>query len=306
MMNSLGIGIPNMHFKQMQEDQKVAISELVATIDRIRENNGATGSAYDERTTGERVMTGEQKLDNFMAEANAILTAAYTVFSRELANANKKANFNQELEPAPTVEIPKLTRLEEFKAGWMQAMADIKAEYDKTMGDLIYVGKTAGREVAEAFGNTFNTFFVDVIEGRLQSFKDYLLSFLKDIGMAASKMTSQYITGTAVSAISTYFGGGGQTFSDTNAPGAYSGNMHLTSTNYLGTDFSTPKVGTGTVLRQKSGFSVNIQNNTGTDIRDNQVSVQQDTSGMVMNVVLDNISRNKGGSRDTLRGLLAT
>lgn len=51
------------------------------------------------------------------------------------------------------------------------------------------------------------------------------------------------------------------------------------------------------------GVVVNIENNSGTDITQDNVSTSQDGGTMVVNVVLDAIARNKGGMRDSIKGV---
>lgn len=52
-----------------------------------------------------------------------------------------------------------------------------------------------------------------------------------------------------------------------------------------------------------SNVVVNIQNNSGTPVSDDNVSTSFDGGTMIVNVVLDAITRNKGGMRDAVRGV---
>ncbi|MEW5832141.1 MAG: tape measure protein [Campylobacterota bacterium] len=52
-----------------------------------------------------------------------------------------------------------------------------------------------------------------------------------------------------------------------------------------------------------SNVVVNIQNNSGTPVSEDNVSTSFDGGTMIVNVVLDAITRNKGGMRDTIRGV---
>lgn len=52
-----------------------------------------------------------------------------------------------------------------------------------------------------------------------------------------------------------------------------------------------------------SNVVVNIENNSGTAVTQDNVSTQFDGSTMIVNVVLDAINRNKGGMRDSIKGV---
>jgi len=52
-----------------------------------------------------------------------------------------------------------------------------------------------------------------------------------------------------------------------------------------------------------SNVVVNIENNSGTPVSDNDVSQSFDGGTMIVNVVLDAISRNKSGMRDSIKGV---
>ena len=145
----------------------------------------------------------------------------------------------------------------------------------------------AAKQLAQSMSSAFNEFFIDAIEGRIKQFKDYLLDFLKSIAKAMSKMLSDIL---AQKLLFSFIGplggspGGGQPMTPSG------GNVLLNN-----------KALTG--ARGKS--SVEIINQSGVPMQAEVASQTTDIGGTVMTIVMDGISRNKGGSRDALKGILA-
>jgi len=121
--------------------------------------------------------------------------------------------------------------------------------------------------------SAMNSFFFDAIDGKLKQFKDYLLSFLRDIARALTQVLTQRIVIGALSAL---------------APGAL---PQTQPANNKASGFSQPNV----TIMNNSGMPVEGSASMGTDSMGNAV----------MSIVLDAVSRNKGGSRSMLRGMLA-
>lgn len=239
------------------------------------------------RPSNRYLSESDAKLRDVMAGFNRLSNR----FAEERRAVDTSSNYDETLNNKDDIR----SGYEQFRNGWLEAMKEVEEGFSKTVGNMTAIGKQAGTSIASAFADTFNTFFVDVIENRLESFKDYLLSFLKQIAVSASGMASNYITMAATSAIRSYMSpaNNGMFYTDSFSSGGIGSDL-LTGSNQ-------PMMAT---MGGRGKAVINVQNNTGTPIEANQVSMQQDSSGMVMNVVLDNLARNKGGSRDAMRGLL--
>jgi hypothetical protein len=127
--------------------------------------------------------------------------------------------------------------------------------------------KEIGMETAKSMSSTFNTFFVDVIEGRMKSFSDYLLSFLKDIASALSRIMSQMIVESAVKGIGGLF------------------------------QPATPSGGAS-----NKAMRVEVINQSGQPVQGN-AKTSRDAGGLVLSIVLDAINRDKGGMRTAIKGV---
>lgn len=78
-------------------------------------------------------------------------------------------------------------------------------------------------ETANAMSQSFETFFFDAFEGRLKSFQDYFLSFLKAIQQALAKVLAQQVAMGMISGVMGLFrGGASPAVSNTPSGGGYS------------------------------------------------------------------------------------
>jgi len=177
-------------------------------------------------------------------------------------------------------------QVRETKAGFFDGMryqlADMEEDFNATWGRISQVGEQSAKIMASAMSGAFNNFFMDAVEGRLKQFKDYLLGFLKDIAAAMSKVLAEQMT--------------------INLLGAALGTRMTGGT---GTPAASAAIGGRGKAGGVSSPSVQIINNTGTPMQGSAQMTTNDMGESIMSVVLDSVYRNKGGSRDMLRGMLA-
>jgi hypothetical protein len=168
-----------------------------------------------------------------------------------------------------------------FFDGMRYQLADMEEDFNATWGRISQVGEESAKVMAKAMSGAFNSFFMDAIEGRLKQFKDYLLGFLRDIAAAMSKVLAEQMTINLIgAALGTRMTGG------------------------AGTPAASASIGRGKAGGVSSP-AVQIINNTGTPMQGSAQMTTGDMGEAVMSVVLDSVYRNKGGSRDMLRGMLA-
>lgn len=194
--------------------------------------------------------------------------------------------WNKQVDTLPETVVTAIppTNWDRFWMGFHSGLAEMKRKFFETFKDIEAVGAKSAEIMAKAMSGAFDDFFVDVIEGRMKQFKDYLLSFFKDIGRAISQILSQYLAMQAIGAIMPSFGA---------AKGA--------------APATGAAAGAAAGMKGKAmGTQIQIINNTGTPVSGSAAYSQNDAGEMVMSIVLDHISRNKGNSRDFLRGALAT
>jgi hypothetical protein len=177
-----------------------------------------------------------------------------------------------------------------FTTGWRVAMGQITEDFNQTFGSMVALGRESAKEIAMAMSDSFNDFFVDAIEGRIRQFKDYLLDFFKSIGRAIANMLSQYIAVQALGAIMPGV-----------APAAAAGGA--TAAGGANTAVAVGR-GKATAVGATSP-TIQIINNSGTPLTGTAAYSQTDMGETIMTIVLDAVGRNKGGSRDALRGMLA-
>ena len=166
------------------------------------------------------------------------------------------------------------TQFQRFRVGWAETMKTMGEEFDKKWGEMEDIGKNSAILIAQAMSSAMNNFFFDAIDGKLKQFKEYLLSFLRDIARALTQVMTQRIV---ISALS-------------------------------GMGISAMPQTQPTGLSKASGFSqpnVTIMNNSGMPVEGSASMGTDNMGNAVMSIVLDAVSRNKGGSRSMLRGMLA-
>jgi hypothetical protein len=177
-----------------------------------------------------------------------------------------------------------------FSQNFKAELARMEQDFNDTFDTMAKKGKESAKIVADAMAGAFNDFFIDAIEGRLQQFKDYLLSFFTSIGRAISQILSQYLAVQAIGYIMPGMTGGGS------MPGMGAGGV-------------APGAPAGAARLKAGGGAtpiINIVNNSGVPMEGSASYSTNDMGETVMTVVLDAVGRNKGGSRDALRAMLAT
>jgi len=169
------------------------------------------------------------------------------------------------------------SKMRDFRIGWGQAMKQIEEQWNNSWGEMTAIGKSSAELIARAMASSMDNFFFDAIDGKLKQFKEYLLSFLRDIARAMTQIMTQRIV-----------------------IGALSG---------MGLADPASSMKASPSVRGKAGGvsspAVQIINNTGTPMQGSAQMTTGDMGEAVMSVVLDSVYRNKGGSRDMLRGMLA-
>lgn len=209
------------------------------------------------------------------------------------------------------------------------------AEYDKHIEDKKKLNEWYSASVVKLYeeedeeakkrAEEIKTVFQDAFKGAEDSMVDFVMngkSSMKDLfnsileGLLRMQIRNS-ITQPLMQGLGAMFGGGtAATFHSGYIPSHHDGSMrsderiaklqvgesvisrHGTSKNRdaLAAINRGEKVGGGNVV-------VNIENNSGTDVSQDNVSTSQDGSTMVVNVVLDAIARNKGGMRDSIKGV---
>jgi hypothetical protein len=183
--------------------------------------------------------------------------------------------------------------MEKMREGFRSAIQGMIVDFKEMFDSFEKIGAYAAKTISEAMANGFNEFFIDAMEGRLKQFKDYLLGFFKEIGAAISRLLSQYLAqqllGSALGSM-----GGGPAATGTGNPPSPVANAAYPAGRGKATSGAT------------STPSIQIINNSGTPLQGSSSTQTNDIGETIMVIVLDAVGRNKGGSRDALRGMLAT
>jgi len=179
-------------------------------------------------------------------------------------------------------------------AGWTSAMKELQTEFKS--GFRLAVDAT--RAAAEAMSNSFESFFIDAIEGRLKKLGDYINAFLNDILRAIAQIAARQI---AISAL-TSFG-----FSMAGAPGRASGGPVARGKPYVvgehGPELFVPAQSGSIEPRMKGegvNVSLNVINNTGQQTEVRQEVRKVDHRNYILSVWLDAYNRNEFGLRTAL------
>lgn len=214
----------------------------------------------------------------------------------------------------------KMKKLDKDQADKLKdGMIDVKSVYEdafKSMEDSMVNMFMTGKFEAEDF---FNTIIEGIIRMQIRnSITDPLTKAVGgfDFGSMFSGMFAAYDGGMIPNyAVGGYTGDGGKY----EPKGVVHGGEYVIpqwmvqkSPALIGSLESTRKRGfadggfvSGNVFssNNESNVVVNIQNNSGVPVSEDNVQTSLDAGTMVVNVVLDAITRNKGGMRDTIRGV---
>jgi len=225
-------------------------------------------------------------------------------FEKMIEELRKPTEFQKEVaqamtyDPATYVKRPEAKGWKAFRQGWFDTLEKVQSKFNTVVFNMKNVGIQFAETISTAFADTFEKFFLNVMEGKLGKFTDYLKNILLQVGAIMSKLAAQAMTSQLMSMF--------QRAPSTASGPVYTGDDFTSVSNPLPYNFSnTPGLGsTSTVGGRKARFSVNIKNESGQQVEATNASMSQDPSGMVMNIVLDSVNRNKGGSRDILKGLI--
>lgn len=191
-----------------------------------------------------------------------------------------------------------------FTDGWREALTEIEAKFKKSYGSMAAIGKRMAEDVSSAMTNAFEDFFNKVAEGTAKV-KDLVQSMLKAIQQMMTRMLAEQASMAVMKLVMSMMGGGGTTAA---ANSGSNGGMQATSSmNQSGVTYSdivgvSSKASAGGGMRGKS--SVQIINNSGQDLEVTQAESQDSIGDSIMSIVVDRVQRNKGGSRDALKGML--
>ena len=255
------------------------------------------------------------------------LTGRWGTFKGELKEVNKEFNIlvenfkkrmnAKELKISPNVftgddtgdladikKAPEMIIGNDFVRGMSKTMDVISKKWEETYGNMEKMGMKFAETTARAMGDSFDKFFFDVLEGNLKQAKDYFNDFFKSIARAIAQVANQRI---AMGIINGIVGSiGGLSATPSNAGSNLGAGTYQTSQ-------PTTMMSTGGSVLAKAGaesmsapISVNIVNESGQPVRAKSAQASQSTSGMLLSVVLEGLSRNEGGSRDALRGMMMT
>ena len=287
-------------FEDLKETKELrqSISDLNNEILLIRQNVGADLPVFE-------------NIDKNMKEKLATVEGLYSDFSKRVLEVRKKfkgSEVDTTLDmtgPAGTKGIglldsntvdSSLNGAERFFKGWGEALKEAKDKYDFFMDDMTQTGKFMAKTVTGALSTQFDSFFTDLIDGKMKSFKDAIIGFLKDIAKAMSQAFSQKLSAQIMGGLGTAIGGmfqqpkvqGPVEFGQGRLVGPYA-NAYPQST--LAPSF-------------RGKQSVEIINNTDQPVQASKATVRQDVNGQIMSIVLDSVRTNKGGARQALKASL--
>ena len=233
---------------------------------------------------------------------------------QDIANSNAPQAVK---ELAKKIRDAKVQALEmEYPQGFMAGIkqgVDEAADKFKTLGQL---GKDMMQEMSKAMADSFNTFFVDVIKGKVKSLGDYINNFLKGIAKAMANMASQQMASSMMSSIQAgFFHSGGVVGSGGNRTGSFPASLFAFAPrlhNGLMPD-EYPAIlqkGEAVIPKDKVGqgvsgprqVDVKIHNESGQPMQATKARSQFNMQRGVVEVWLDAYQRNAHGLRDALGG----
>jgi tape measure domain-containing protein len=177
-----------------------------------------------------------------------------------------------------------------FAEGWNKALTEINAEFKSAYGDMAKVAETFTQGIVRGFDSAFETFFDNVFEGTLK-----VQDLVNDLLNTIQRQMSQMLAQNASNALLNFVGDMAKSY--------FTGPTVTPNTGGKGIPFIDSPVGPANVS-SKANNSVQIINQTGVQMQVTQARSKADNSQTMMTVMLDQIQRNKGGSRDSLRGIM--
>ena len=236
-------------------------------------------------------------INNLYSDADEKRRQRLEIGAREFSIKGEELKESLEKLIDPFEAQENLSGAEKFAMGWENAIMKTKETFKVAFDDMESLGKFMAKNVTDALGNGFNDFFNRLIDGDIKSFKDAILDFLKSIARAINQQLSAQLATGITSKLGGLFGGSG-----------FSPSFKSVQTDAGGSFFNSAgfSPGTGQALTKASSpMKVEIMNQSGEPLRAKSAEVRQDPSGAIMSVVIDSLARNKGGSRDTLKTVLA-
>jgi len=207
----------------------------------------------------------------------------------------------------------------ELQGGGMKGFAAVtEASLDLIVADFMNTGKQINQiwnDVSQSMADTFSNVFIDMAEGKLKSFGDYVNSFLTSVRNSIFKMMSQQIAGGLLKGgeigfmslfahegmpimhgggpvIPRYHGGGGLE-SDERVIIAQTGERVMSrKQNAMFEDMYNSS-------KSKGNVEINITNETGRPVTASKGSVQFDMNKMIINAVISDY-QNYGPTRKVL------
>ena len=181
-----------------------------------------------------------------------------------------------------------------FVQGWSKALEETRDKFDKEFAGMAGVGKAFSKTLTDSLSSGFDKFFGELIDGHIPNLKSAINGFLQDILKGMLKLQSQklsmQIAGGLADFATSAFGGGAST-------------QLIPKSGYNDAFSSALSASTG-AKSKGSQSSVQIINQSGIPMQATTARVKGNRGDEIMTVVMDAVGRNKGGSRDALRGLL--
>lgn len=251
--------------------------------------------------------------DDLLKKMQKIMTVSNEMFKP--GNKTKFGNKNGKMSPIPGIGNTKdaedeldeyLKQPDTFAEGWRNAFEKIENDSKESFGSMTAVGRESAKAIHNAFESGMTNLFDNIIEGKVTRFRDLMLSVIKDIARAFSRLASEQIaTGLAGSLGSIFSGGGGGV---NNAPGGANGAGINPNTGAVLFKASTaPQVSARgkAVAPQASSMKVEVINQGGELLQASETRMRQDFGTQVMTIVLDAVRTNRGGARTSLKGSLS-
>jgi len=251
----------------------------------------------------------ESFVDKYKKMMDKVLDSRRMIFSKLSKGFTAKSGKPPEEEAAEGFEHLKKS-IEDVNArietppeltGYMKAVDEIKTKWEKTYGDMDKISMKFATTLNQSLTATFDTFFDDLLNNKIPDLKAAFHGLANDIIKSMLRIQSQKLAMGITESIGKLAGsmfGGPEVFRGADISGFMN---PLGGGGPVGQGTVLSPVGTGSVLRNK----VEIINNTGESMVASKATVRRDNGETIMSIVMDSINRNKGGSRDMLRGALA-
>lgn len=210
------------------------------------------------------------------------------------------------------VKLDAQDKLATFSDGWKSAMTDIKNAM-MTDGAMI---KNFMTDIFSELSSTLEDVFFKAFKGELKSASEAFESFADAIMQSISKIMANQISSQLMTGVMSMFHSGGVVGSGGGSrygvsPMAFLGapRYHTGGIAGLAPDEVPAILRKGEIVQTPEQFAnrsgvgnvaVSIKNESGQALSVTKSSASQDMSGMVIEIVVDGIARNRGGLRDML------